>query len=180
MGTSLSQATDLREMKVNATNSSDIVEKKSRKEIENVVTMMRREFKNALFKSPQCYSPLTSISDQILDNQLVNLKYVARENHENYKEDYAKTNMLGCKILNPVFVTKHEREESQKIENKTKKEIMNEIKPLLAEMPIKETAIEMETNLSKKEKHLKHQEPIKLYCSVLNINEHQTASLTVE
>ena len=115
-------------MKVNATNSSDIVEKKSHKKIENVVTMMRRVLRNALFKSPQCYSPL-------------NLKYVARENYENYKENYAKTNMFGCKKLNPVFVTKYEREESQKIENKTKKEIINEIKSLLAEIPIKETAI---------------------------------------
>ena len=71
-------------------------------------------------------------------------------------------------------------EELQKIENKAKKEIINEIKLLLAEMPIKETAIEMETNLSKNEKGLKHQELIQLYYSVTNINEHQTASLTVE
>ena len=47
-------------------------------------------------------------------------------------------------------------------------------------MPIKETAIEMGTNFSKKGKRLKHQELIELYCSVLNINEHQTASLPVE
>ena len=140
------KATDLREMKVSATNSSGIVEKKSHKKIENVVTMMRRKFRNRLFKSPQCYSPLTSISNQILDNQLANLKYAARENYENYKEHYTKTKMFGCKILNPVFITKYELEESQRIENKTKKEIINEINLLLAEMPIKETAMEMQTN----------------------------------
>ena len=38
----------------------------------------------------------------------------------------------------------------------------------------------METNLSKKEKHLNHQELMELYCLVININEYQTASLTVE
>ena len=80
--------------------------------------------------------------------------------------------MFGCKILNPAFITKYEQEESQKIENKTKKGIISEIKLLLVEMPTKETAIEMEFNLSKKEESLKHQELIELYYSVLNINEH--------
>ena len=36
--------------------------------------------------------------------------------------------MFGCKILNPIFITKYEREESQKIENKTKKESISEKK----------------------------------------------------
>ena len=58
--------------------------------------MVRREFRNAVFKSPQCYSPLTSISDQILNNRLVDLKYVARENYKNYKENYAK---LTCSFV---------------------------------------------------------------------------------
>ena len=159
-------------MKINTINLPDIVQKKSHKKIESVVTMMRREFRNILFKSPQCYSSLTSISNQILDNQLVNLKYVTIENYDNYKENYTKTNMFGCKILNPVFITKYEQKESQKIENKTKKEITSEIKLLLVEMPTKETAIEVEFNLPKKEESLKHQELIELYYSVLNINEH--------
>lgn len=47
-------------------------------------------------------------------------------------------------------------------------------------MPIKETAIGIETNLSKKEKRLKHQVLIELCYSVININEHQTAGLIVE
>ena len=47
-------------------------------------------------------------------------------------------------------------------------------------MPIKETAIGIKSNLSKKEKRLKHQVLIELCYSVININEHQTASLIVE
>ena len=59
---------DLSQMKVNATNSSDIVEKKSHKKIENVA-MMRRELRNTFFKYPQCLSLLSSINNQILDDQ---------------------------------------------------------------------------------------------------------------
>ena len=58
---------DLSQMKVNATNSSDIVEKKSHKKIENVAMM--RELRNTFFKYPQCLSLLSSINNQILDDQ---------------------------------------------------------------------------------------------------------------
>ena len=50
------KATDLKEMKVNAINSSGIAEKKGNKKLENVVTVMRREFRSTLFKSPMLFS----------------------------------------------------------------------------------------------------------------------------
>ena len=47
------KATDLKEMKVNAINSSGIAEKKGNK---NVAKVMRREFRSTLFKSPMLFS----------------------------------------------------------------------------------------------------------------------------
>ena len=57
---------------------------------------------------------------------------------------------FDCKIKNPIFITKSECEESQKIEANAKDEIANEINIVLGELPDRTTATEMYEKLGKK------------------------------
>ena len=78
------------------------------------------------------------------------VKYIAEENYKNYKQSYCVSGQFGCKIKNPIFITKSESEESQKIEVISKDEIGNEINILLGELPDRTTATEMYEKLKKK------------------------------
>ena len=175
------KATELREMKNKATNSADTTERKAYKKFENVVIMKRREVRHKLLQSPpQSYRPLSSLNGNLLDAQLTDIKYIAEENYKNYKPSYCASGQFGCKIKNPIFITKIEREESQKIEAKSKNEIANEINILLGELPGRTTATEMYENLEKNRKRLKHRELIKYYYMVKNVVEQQVAGLTLD
>ena len=168
-------------MKNKTTNSADNTERKTYKKFENVVTMMRREVRYKLLQfPPQWYHPLSSLSCNLLDAQLTDIKYIAEENYKNYKQSYIASGQFGCKIRKPIFITKNECEESQKIEAKSKDEITNEINILLGELPDRTAATEMYEKLKKNSKRLKHRELIEYYYMVKNIAEEQVAGLTLE
>lgn len=65
--------------------------------------------------------------DTPLVQELVNIKYNSQENYENYKVSFF-TGQYGTKILKPVFVTGDDRVKYDKIESRTKAEIMSESK----------------------------------------------------
>ena len=72
--------------------------------------------------------PLILLSDTPLDQELVNIKYNYQENYENFKISFFTTAQYGTKILKPVFVTADDCVEYNKIESRTKAEIMSESK----------------------------------------------------
>ena len=98
---------------------------------------------------PQLYRPLSSLNGNLLDTQLTDIKYIAEENYKNYKQSYIASEQFGHKIRKPIFITKNELEESQKIEAKSKDEITNEINILLGELPDRTAATEMYEKLKK-------------------------------
>ena len=63
-----------------------------------------------------------------IDPELVNIKYISKENYENYKLQLIISGQYGPKIQNPLFVTAQHCIEHEKIENKTKEEISLKIK----------------------------------------------------
>ena len=70
-------------MKNKTTNSADNTERKTYKKFENVVTMMRREVRYKLLQfPPQWYHALSSLSCNLLDAQLTDIKYIAEENYK--------------------------------------------------------------------------------------------------
>ena len=75
--------------------------------------------------------------DHQLGETTVNVKYIAVENCENYKNCYVQNEILDCKILHPIFTTLEERTQSEMIENKTKTEIIIEINALFDKIPKK-------------------------------------------
>lgn len=85
--------------------------------------------------------PLILLSDTPLDQELVNIKYNYQENYENFKISFFTTAQYGTKILKPVFVTADDCVEYNKIESRTKAEIMSQINDILDIMPDRELAI---------------------------------------
>ena len=69
-------------------------------------------------------SPITSFGDDQIDPELVNIKYISKENYENYKLQFLTLGQYGAKIQNPLFVTAQHCIEHEKIENKTKEEYL--------------------------------------------------------
>ena len=111
---------------------------------------MQREVRHKLLQSPpQLYRPLSSLNGNLLDAQLTDIKYIAEKNYKNYKQSYIASEQFGCKIRKPIFITKNELEESQKIEAKSKDEITNEINILLGELPDRTAATEIYEKLKK-------------------------------
>ena len=122
----------------------------------NEVTMLRREIRKNLFTNDLTESrPLISLSDTTLDQELVNIKYNSQENYENYKSSFFTTGQYGTKILKPVFVTADDRVEYDKIESKTKAEIMSQINDMLDIMPDRELAAAKFKEIKKLEKKAK-------------------------
>ena len=88
----------------------------------NKITMIRREIRSSLFVNDLTkVSPITSFGDAEIDPELVNIKYVSKENYENYKLQFITLGHYGVKIQNPLFVTARHRIEHEKIETKQRK-----------------------------------------------------------
>ena len=108
-------------MKNKTTNSADNTERKTYKKFENVVTMMRREVRYKLLQfPPQWYHPLSSLSCNLLDAQLTDIKYIAEENYKNYKQSYIASGQFSCKIRKPFS--------SQKMSMKNHKKLRRNLK----------------------------------------------------
>ena len=56
-----------------------------------------------------------------------NIKYIWKENYENYKLQFITLSQYGAKIQNPFFVTAQYQIEHEKIENKTRNFTKNKI-----------------------------------------------------
>ena len=116
---------------------------------------------------------MRSIDGNKLDEDLVDIKYPAEENYKRFKENFSKTGKCNAKTPKPVFITKTEREEFQKIENKTKFHITQEISKILDEISDKEAADNW-----KKDMHgnVKHHELVSIFYNVKSIYNEQILS----
>ena len=95
-----------------------------------------------------------------LDLELCDIKQKAVENYTKYKEKFAETGKYrnGVKLI-PVFVTKEQREEYCKIENKTKAEILKLVLTLCNTMPDKTVGDRIAAEIGKKSKQDDKAEP---------------------
>ena len=103
--------------------------------------------------NPHNFANLKSIECFDLDPDLVEIKYAAQDNYESYKAHFIDTGMYDAKIKTHVFVTEKERQEFNKIENKTKTEITIFIQQILSEMPDRDIAAAKQYELKKQKKH---------------------------
>ena len=108
-----------------------------------------------------------------IEEDLVDLKYTAEENYKLFKENFFETGKYNAKISNPVFVTKTEREEFQKTENKTKFYITQEITKILDEMPDNEAAANWKRDMKG---NVKYHELVSMFYIVKSIYNEQILS----
>ena len=122
-------------------------------DLTNGITMIRREIRSSLFMNDLTkVSPITSFGDAEIDPELVIIKYISKENYENYKLQFITSGQYGAKIQNPLIVTAQHRIVHEKIENKTMEALLLKIKDLLHIMPDKEIANGKSKELAKFEK----------------------------
>ncbi|MEW8543118.1 MAG: hypothetical protein AB2693_06245 [Candidatus Thiodiazotropha sp.] len=74
-----------------------------------------------------------SLDRKKLDHELIKMNLLAIANKEKYDQEFRRANSYITVKLQPIFVTKEEREKFCKIENKTKDEIETEILSVLLE-----------------------------------------------
>ena len=120
----------------------------------NEITMIRREVRSSLFVNGLTkVSPITSFGDAEIDPELVIIKYISKENYENYKLQFITSGQYGAKIQNPLIVTVQHRIAHEKIENKIMEALLLKIKDLLLIIPDKEIANGKSKELAKFEKN---------------------------
>ena len=78
----------------------------------NEITMIRREIINDLTK----FSSITSLSNTKIDLNLVNIRYILKENPETYKLQFITSGQYEVKIQNPLFVTAQHPIEHEKVD----------------------------------------------------------------
>ena len=147
---------------------------KAFKKFANETTLLHQKLRENGFNSNPCiYGEMRSIDGNELDKDLVDLKYTAEENYKCFEETFFKTGKYNAKIFKPVFVTKTELEEFQKIENKTKFYIMEEIRKILDEMPDKEAAANWKRDMKG---NVKHHQLVSMFYNVKSIYNEQILS----
>ena len=114
---------------------------------------------------------MRSVDGNELDEDLVDLKYTTKENYKCFKENFFETGKYGAKIVKPVFVTKTEHEEFQKIENTTK--FTQELSKVLGEMPEKEAAANSKKDMKG---NVKHHELLSMFYNMKSIYNEQILS----
>ena len=135
---------------------------------------MRQKLReNGFNLNPCIYGEMRSIDGNELDEDLVDLKYTAEENYKLFKENFFETEKYNAKISKQVFVTKTEPEDFQKIENKTKFYITQEITKILDEMPDKEAAANWKRDMKG---NVKHHELVSMFYIVKSIYNEQILS----
>ena len=115
---------------------------KNFKNCDNEITMLRREIKSGgILNFVHLFSTIKSIDGKDLDSSLAEVKYIATNIYENYKNNFFETGMYNAKTLQPIFVTNKERVEFEKIESKTKAYIIQKINSMLDAFPNKDYAL---------------------------------------
>ena len=139
--------------------------------------MLRREIRSSgILNFVHLFSTIKSIDGKDLDSSLAEVKYIAKNNYENYKNNFFETGMYNAKILQPIFVTNEEQVEFEKIENETKAYIIQEINMLDA-FPNKDYAL---TRKKEIKNSLKHHQLISLFYNVKSIFEELSLTMEIE
>ena len=129
------------------------MESRSRyKNYANEITMLHREIQSnrTIQFNPEKTALLKSINGSSLDPDLKDIKYIAKDNNENYKCNFYKTETYSTKIkIQVVFVMQSDIIEYNKIENKTKSEIIVQIDELQKDISDKELSIVKNEGLKK-------------------------------
>ena len=179
------KASDLRAMKNSALAASGFSEEDSAKrpkKFDSEVLMSRKLFRANSFiaSNPRNKRAMKSVSGAQLDYELCDIKTKAIENYEAYKVSYTKTGMYGQQKLPPLFITPADREQHNKIENKTKVEIKALIREILKEMPDRDIAKSYINDFNKKEKRLKHADCVELFYELKTSQDEQIANVEIE
>ena len=163
---------DLKEVRDSIVKSTATT--KAFKKFANEITLLCQKLRENGFNSNPCiYGEMRYIDGNELDEDLTDLKYTAEENYKRFKENFFKTGKYNAKIFKPVFVTKTEHEEFQKIENETKFYIMQEISKILDEMPDKEAAAKWKKDMKG---NIRHHELVSIFYNVKSIYNEQILS----
>ena len=105
---------DLEEIRDSVVKSTAMT--KAFKKFVNKITLWRQKLSENGFNSNPCiYGGIRSIDGNELDEDLIDLKHTTEENYKHFKENVFETGKYNAKIAKPVFVTKTEHEEFQKI-----------------------------------------------------------------
>ena len=83
---------------------------KNFKNFDNKITMLlHSEIRSSgILNFVQSFSTIKSIDRKDLDSSLAEVKYIAKSNYENYKNNFFEIGMYNAKILQPTFVTNEE------------------------------------------------------------------------
>ena len=96
---------DLKEIRDSTVEA--IATTKAFKKFANGITLLRQKLRENGFNSNPCiYREMRSIDGNELDEDLVDLKYIAEENYERFKENFFETGKYNAKISKPVFLLK--------------------------------------------------------------------------
>ena len=88
----------------------------------NEVAMIRREIRSSLFMNDLTkVSQIISLSDFEIDPELAdNIKYISKENYENYEMKFITLGECGAKIQNALILIAQCRIEHEEMEQKDK------------------------------------------------------------
>ena len=126
--------------------------------------------------NPEKTALLKSIDGLNLDPDLKDIKYIAKDNYKNYKHDFFEMGTYFTKIKTPVFVMQSDKIEYNKIENKTKSEVIVQIDDLLKDIFDKELSIVKSEEFKKRKNKVKHKELVDLYYNIKCIIDEQNAT----
>ena len=71
--------------------------------------MLHREIRSSgILNFVHLFSTIKSIDGKDLHSSLAEVKYITKNNYENYKNNFFETRMYNVKILQPIFVKNEE------------------------------------------------------------------------
>ncbi|CAG2252282.1 unnamed protein product [Mytilus edulis] len=145
--------------------------------MDNEQLMMQRQVRSYL-AGPCTPKPHVSLSGEVLDKHLYSFKSTGKRNYEAYKSNLATSDTYKGAELEPVFILKESRVEYEKIDNKTKSEILQQINNLVDVMPDNDCQQTLRAKLGTLKKIVKKVELIELYYEMCSELEDQLADET--
>ena len=142
--------------------------------------MFHREIHAAALFLNEEYNPVLSIENEELDYRLSNIKHTAKANYNLYKDDLVKNHKYGFdRGREPVFITKEEREEFNKISNKNKDFIVAKLFSMLQLMPDQIVVSELNKSLGTAPHCSRKDVLIEMYNEIADSLELQNSLVTV-
>ena len=145
--------------------------------------MVRREIRclTNFSRNPNVCTDFVGITDGTpLDEDLGSIKFNAEQNYESFKKHFFDTGKYDAPVARPVFITKMEKEESNRIEKKYKADIVTEISTLLDELPNDAGAEVLRDKFAKNCKRFKHAELVDFFYEVKAAGDEYHATVEVE